>query len=94
LDGIKNQIDPAKYNLGPYDDNVFEWSEEKKAKLLAIPANLKEAMQSLEEDHQYLLEGNVFNEELIEAYINLKLKEHDAVCNYVHPYEFILYYNL
>ncbi|HOH82715.1 MAG TPA: glutamine synthetase, partial [Candidatus Syntrophosphaera thermopropionivorans] len=94
LDGIKNQIDPAKYNLGPYDDNVFEWSEEKKSKLLSIPANLKEAMQSLKEDYHYLLEGDVFNEELIESYIKLKLKENDEVNNRVHPYEYILYYNL
>ncbi|HQC58592.1 MAG TPA: type I glutamate--ammonia ligase [Candidatus Syntrophosphaera thermopropionivorans] len=94
LDGIKNQIDPAKYNLGPYDDNVFEWSEEKKSKLLSIPANLKEAMQSLKEDYHYLLEGDVFNEELIESYIKLKLKENDEVNNRIHPYEYILYYNL
>jgi len=94
LDGIKNQIDPAKYNLGPYDDNVFEWSEEKKSKLLSIPANLKEAMQSLKEDYHYLLEGDVFNEELIESYIKLKLKENDEVNNRIHPYEYILYYIL
>jgi glutamine synthetase len=66
LDGIKNKIDPAKYNLGPFDDNVYAWSEEKKAKLLSIPADLAEAMQALKDDHDFLLAGNVFNEELIE----------------------------
>ncbi|MDY0151308.1 MAG: type I glutamate--ammonia ligase [Candidatus Cloacimonas sp.] len=94
LDGIKNKIDPAKYNFGPYDDNVFNWSEEKKATLLSIPANLGEAMQALKEDHAFLLEGGVFNEELIESHIALKLKENEAVSSRPHPHEMLLYYNL
>ncbi len=94
LDGIINKIDPAKYNLGPFDDNVFAWSEEKKASLLSIPANLAEAMQALEEDHEYLLAGNVFNEDLIESHIKMKMAEHEAIMNRVHPYELELYYNL
>jgi glutamine synthetase len=94
LDGIINKIDPGKYNLGPFDDNVFAWTEKQKAKLLSIPANLKEAMQCLEEDHKYLLQGKVFNEELIESHIKHKLLEHEAVTNRVHPHEMLLYYNL
>ncbi|MBW6514257.1 MAG: type I glutamate--ammonia ligase [Candidatus Syntrophosphaera sp.] len=94
LDGILNKTDPAKSNLGPYDDNVFAWSEQKKAKLLSIPANLKEAMECLEQDHQFLLQGGVFNEELIESHIKHKLIEHEAVANRVHPHELLLYYNL
>ncbi|OQC09142.1 MAG: Glutamine synthetase [Candidatus Cloacimonetes bacterium ADurb.Bin088] len=94
LDGIINKIDPGKYNLGPFDDNVFAWSEQKKAKLLSIPANLKEAMECLEKDHEYLLQGNVFNEDLIESHIKLKMAEHEAVTNRVHPHEVQLYYNL
>lgn len=94
LDGIKNQIDPGKYNLGPFDDNVYAWPEKKKAKLLSIPANLKEAMQCLEADHDYLLQGNVFNKDLIETHIRLKIAEHVAVENRVHPHEMMLYYNI
>ncbi|HPS37930.1 MAG TPA: type I glutamate--ammonia ligase [Candidatus Cloacimonadota bacterium] len=94
LDGIKNKIDPKKYNLGPFDDNVFAWSEEKKATLASIPANLPEAMQALQEDHDYLLAGDVFNEELIATHIKMKLTEHEAVNNRPHPHEMILYYNL
>jgi len=94
LDGIINKIDPAQYNLGPFDDNVFEWNEKKKSKLLSIPANLAEAMQCLEKDHAYLLQGGVFNEELIESHIQLKMKEHKAVWERVHPHELMLYYNL
>ena len=94
LDGIKNKIDPAKYNFGPYDDNVFNWSEEKKATLLSIPASLPEAMDALRDDHQFLLEGGVFNEELIQSHIKMKLAEHHMVNDRPHPHEMVLYYNL
>jgi glutamine synthetase len=94
LDGIKNKIDPAKHNLGPFDDNVFAWSEEKKASLLSIPANLAEAMQALQDDHEFLLAGDVFNTELIESHIKLKLAEHEALAARPHPHEMMLYYNL
>lgn len=94
LDGIKNQIDPAAYNLGPFDDNVFAWSEEKKSTLLSIPADLPEAMQALRDDHEFLLAGGVFNTELIESHIEMKLKEHAAVSSRPHPHEMQLYYNL
>ncbi len=94
LDGIKNKIDPGKYNLGPFDDNVFAWSEEKKASLLSIPADLAEAMQALREDHEFLLAGDVFNQEIIESHISMKLKEHEAVTSRPHPHEMMLYYNL
>jgi len=94
LDGIKNQIDPAQYNLGPYDDNVFAWNEDKKAQLLSIPTNLVEALQALKDDHQFLLEGNVFNENLIESHIEIKMKEFEAISARPHPQEFLLYYNI
>ena len=94
LDGIKNKIDPSKYNFGPFDDNVFNWSEEKKATLLSVPANLPEAMEALQEDHDFLLEGGVFNKELIDSHIKMKLAEHHMVNDRPHPYEMILYYNL
>ncbi len=94
IDGIKNKIDPTKHNFGPFDDNVFEWNDEKKSRLPAIPTNLKEAMQALQDDHQYLLQGNVFNRELIETHIEMKLAEFDSVENRPHPYEMIKYYSL
>ncbi len=94
LDGIKNKIDPTKLNMGPIDDNIFAWSEEKKATLHSIPANLEEAMQALRDDHAFLLQGGVFNEELIESHIKMKLAEHKAVNDRPHPYEMTLYYSL
>ncbi|PID29041.1 MAG: type I glutamate--ammonia ligase [Candidatus Cloacimonadota bacterium] len=95
LDGIKNKIMPTPENgYGPFDDNVFAWSDEKKQQLHAIPSNLEGALKALKEDHEYLLEGGVFNKELIESWIDEKMKEVNAVNNRPHPFEMDLYYNL
>jgi len=95
LDGIKNKIMPTPENgYGPFDDNVFKWSEKEQAKLASIPTSLEEALEALKEDHEYLLAGDVFNEELIESWIKEKMKEVVAVRNRPHPYEMNLYYSL
>lgn len=95
LDGIKNKIMPTPENgYGPYDDNVFNWSQEEQDKLHAIPTSLEEALEALQEDHQYLLQGDVFNEELITSWIREKMKEVLAVRNRPHPFEMNLYYSL
>lgn len=95
IDGIKNKIMPTPENgFGPFDDNVFDWSPEKQAKLISVPTSLEEALSELEKDYQYLLEGNVFNEELINSWIKEKMKEVIAVRNRPHPFEMNLYYSL
>jgi glutamine synthetase len=95
LDGIKNQIMPTPENgYGPFDDNVFKWSDEEQAKLHSIPTSLEEALEALMEDHEYLLAGDVFNEELINSFIDEKMKEVVAVRNRPHPFEMNLYYAL
>jgi glutamine synthetase len=95
LDGIINKIMPTPENgYGPFDDNVFAWSEEEQKKLNSIPTSLEEALQALQEDHEYLLQGEVFNEELIQSFIKEKMKEVIAVNNRPHPFEMNLYYAL
>ncbi len=95
LDGIKNKIMPTPENgYGPFDDNVFKWSDEDQAKLYSIPTSLEEALEALQEDHDYLLAGGVFNKELIESWVKEKMKEVIAVRNRPHPYEMNLYYSL
>ncbi len=95
LDGIKNKIMPTPENgYGPFDDNVFKWSEEKKSRLQSVPSSLEEALSELKKDYKYLLEGDVFNEELIESWIKEKTKEVIAVKNRPHPFEMNLYYSL
>jgi len=95
LDGVKKGIRPTPENgMGPFDDNVFGWSEGEKARLISIPTSLEEALEALKEDHDYLLAGGVFNEELIESWIIEKTKEIVAVRNRPHPFEMNLYYSL
>jgi glutamine synthetase len=95
IDGVKKKILPTRENgLGPYDDNIYSWSEEKKAKLLSIPTSLEEALDALKEDHDYLLDGGVFDEELLDSWIIEKTKDVLAVRNRPHPFEMNLYYSL
>lgn len=95
LDGIKNKIMPTPENgYGPFNDNVFKWSEERQAELQSIPTSLEEALEALREDNEYLLAGDVFNKELIDTWITEKMKEVVAVNNRPHPFEMNLYYSL
>jgi len=95
LDGIRNRIMPDQSNgFGPFDDNIFDWSDEQQATLTSIPASLEEALDALKADHDYLMAGGVFNSELIDSWIEEKMKEVVAVRNRPHPFEMNLYYNL
>ena len=95
LDGVKNRILPNEENaFGPFDDNVFEWPEEEQSRLAAIPTRLEEALEALQEDHDYLTAGGVFSSELIDSWIEEKMKEVVAVRNRPHPFEMNLYYSL
>jgi glutamine synthetase len=90
LDGIQNQIDPGE----PLDVDVYELSEEELAQVPQVPASLEEALDALEADHEFLLEGDVFTEDLIETWIEYKRKEEaDQVRARPHPWEFALYYD-
>lgn len=93
LDGVLNKIDPKDYNWGPFDFNLFELSEEEKSKLEHLPTSLTEAIQALEDDHAFLLEGDVFPKELIHTYIEALKKDAAYVNNMPHPAEFELYYD-
>jgi glutamine synthetase len=95
LDGVRNGILPDEENgFGPYDDNVFAWPDERQAQLTSIPTTLEEALQALQDDHDYLVKGGVFNRELIDSWIEEKMKEVVAVRNRPHPFEMNLYYSL
>jgi len=94
LDGIKNKIDPRENNMGPFDDNIFNWEQEKRDKLHSVPSSLKEALEALREDHDFLLAGDVFSQDLIDTWIEYKMNEIRKVENRPHPHEMILYYNL
>ena len=94
LDGIKNKINPKDYNWGPFDFNLYELPESKKAKLKQLPKNLDEAIEALNKDHDYLLVDGVFSKVLIENWINIIKADADKVNKIPHPAEFELYYNI
>ncbi|MGQ9458442.1 MAG: type I glutamate--ammonia ligase [Anaerolineae bacterium] len=95
LDGIQRQIDPTANGFGPIDEDVFAWPPEKQASIPSLPTTLDEALEALEEDHSFLLQGDVFDEELIQDWIAWKReREIQAVRSRPHPYEMALYFDL
>jgi glutamine synthetase len=91
LDGVLNKIDPGE----PLDKDIYDLSPEEMKVVPSMPASLEEALDALEDDHHFLLKGDVFTEELLENYIAYKRKsEADAVRLRPHPYEFALYYDI
>lgn len=94
IDGVKNKIDPSKCGWGPFDFNLYTLSDEEKAKIQSLPRTLEEALDALEADHDYLTEGGVFPERLIEIWLKKKRAEAAAINKIPHPAEFANYYDL
>ncbi|HZL41669.1 MAG TPA: type I glutamate--ammonia ligase [Verrucomicrobiae bacterium] len=90
LDGIQNKIDPGE----PMDKNLYELPPEEHAKIPQILGSLGDAVTALEDDHDFLLKGDVFTQDFIEMWAMNKRKEHDALRLRPHPYEFFLYYDV
>jgi len=91
LDGVLNKINPGE----PLDKDIYDLSPEEMKAVPSMPSSLDEALAALEADHEFLLKGDVFSEDLIETYIGYKRKnEADAVRMRPHPYEFHLYYDI
>ena len=89
LDGIKNKIDPGE----PADRNIYDLPPEEEAKLPRVPASLEGSLQALADDHDFLLEGDVFTKDFIDGYLDLKKGDVDALRLRPHPHEFELYYD-
>jgi glutamine synthetase len=94
IDGMRRKLDPTALGFGPVDEDIFSWPPEKRASIKALPTSLEEAMNALESDHEFLLDGDVFSRDLIERWIARKRLEDREVRNRPHPYEIELYYSL
>lgn len=94
LDGIRNKIDPADHNWGPFDFNLFDLPEEERARLGHLPASLDEALDALEQDHAYLTAGGVFPESLIQNWIRAIRADSSEIGRIPHPAEFVRYFDL
>ncbi len=89
LDGIKNKIDPG----APLDKNADHLSPEELAAHHQLPGTLATAIDALEQDHAFLLEGGVFTQDLIDNWVKLKRHEVSQLMIRPTPYEFELYYH-
>jgi glutamine synthetase len=91
LDGIKNKIEPH----APVDKDLYEMPPDELASVPQVPASLDAVLDTLETDHDYLLEGGVFTPDLIETWIDYKRTNEIAPMRLrPHPYEFQMYYDI
>ncbi|HUE76047.1 MAG TPA: type I glutamate--ammonia ligase [Chloroflexota bacterium] len=91
LDGVRNRIEPPH----PIDKDLYELEPEEAAKIQSTPGSLGEVLNALEDDHAFLLEGDVFTKDLIETWIEYKREREVApVALRPHPYEFYLYHDV
>ncbi len=91
LDGIANKIDPGE----PLDKDLYELPAEEAKAIKQIPGSLEAVLDDLEQDHDFLLKGDVFTKDVIESWISYKREnEVDAIRLRPHPWEFALYYDI
>jgi glutamine synthetase len=90
LDGIMNKIDPGD----PLDKDIYDMEPDELKHVPSTPGSLDEALKALERDHDFLLRGDVFTEDVIETWIDYKMtREAKPMSLRPHPYEFGLYYD-
>jgi glutamine synthetase len=91
LDGVQNRIDPGE----AMDKDLYDLPPEEAKQIKQVPGSLGDVLDALEADHEFLLKGDVFTTDLIEAYISYKREiEVDPVRMRPHPHEFTLYYDV
>ena len=91
LDGIQNKIHPGE----PLDKDIYDLEPEELAKVPTTPGSLTAALDALAADHEFLLRGDVFTQDVINTWISYKKEnEVDALALRPHPYEFCLYYDI
>jgi glutamine synthetase len=89
LDGIERRLTPGN----PLDKDIYSLTPEELKDVPSMPGSLSDAVSNLKKDHEFLLKGDVFTEDLIETWIEWKTGEIDALRLRPHPYEFHLYYD-
>ena len=94
LDGIRNAIEPSEHGYGPVDKNLYHMSKEELREIRSVPGSLHEALDELEDDHEFLLEGGVFTTDVLEHYVELKREQANQVSLRPTPIEFSLYYDV
>jgi len=89
LDGVQNKIHPGD----PIDKNLYDLPPEEAKKVPHPCASLDEALDALDKDRAFLTKGGVFSDDMIDAYIELKMEEVQRFRMTTHPLEFEMYYS-
>lgn len=89
IDGIKNKIHPGD----PRNQDLYALSDEELKDIPAVARSLRQAIEALDADREFLLAGGVFTNEQIDSYIEIKKAEVERYENVPHPIEFEMYYN-
>lgn len=90
LDGIQKKIHPGQ----PMDKDLYDLPPEELVDVPTVCNSLEQAMQHLKENHEFLLQGDVFSKDFLQSYIELKEEEIQMLRTLPHPFEFELYYSL
>jgi glutamine synthetase len=92
-DGIEKRISPQEHGFGPFDVNVYTLPEEEQAKMRQAPTSLEDALVALRADSDFLVGGGVFDEDFVDAWVELKMKNEVGPLGIrPHPYEYELYF--
>ena len=93
LDGVRKRINPEAEGYGPFDCNLYLLSDEEKSRIKSLPGSLDEALDELEKDHEFLIEGGVFPPDLISLWIMNKRAEAARYNQMPQPIEYEMYYS-
>jgi glutamine synthetase len=94
LDGIQNQIDPTAAGFGPFNEDIFNWSPERRAQIKNLPTSLGEACAGTRTGPRLPAGWGCVRREMIADWIRAKLHEDREVRTRPHPYEVELYFDL
>jgi glutamine synthetase len=90
LDGVKNKTEPPE----PIDKDLYDLPPEEASQVKQVPGSLEEVLDALEADHQWMLEGSVFTQDVIDTWIEFKRKQVDEIRLRPHPWEFYLSFDV
>ncbi|MEA2103215.1 MAG: type I glutamate--ammonia ligase [Candidatus Cloacimonadota bacterium] len=94
IDGVRKKIDPKEAGFGPLEVNLYKLSQEELDKIPSVPSSLGDALNSLENENDYLTSNNVFPIELIQKWIKTKRNDIAEMQKIPHPWEIARYYDL
>jgi glutamine synthetase len=90
MDGIQNKLSPGE----PMDKNLYDLPPAELSKIPTVAGSLREALSCLDQDRAFLKMGGVFSDDMIDAYIELKMAEVERFEMTPHPVEFDMYYSV